>query len=232
MTPEPLADQPATDLHVAETTLLMAGKIWDVRRDRFELNGKNLVRDYVDHPGAVAVLALNDDGRVLLIRQYRHAIAYRDWEIPAGLMDVAGEPALAAAQRELAEEVDLQAARWDLLIDTYTSPGGLSETMRIFLARDLSPVAHNFVREGEEAEMLTKWVPLDEAVSAALSGDVQNGVTTNAVLAAFVSRQSDWSTLRSPTSAWPRREAARGERSAATEPAGASASTPPVVITP
>ena len=196
-----------------ETETLVTGYVWDIRRDRFTYGDTELVRDYMDHPGAVATLALDDEGRVLLIRQYRHAIAYRDWEIPAGLMDVEGEPALDAAKRELAEEADLAAARWDLLVEMYTSPGGQSETMRVFLARDLTHVQHDYVREAEEADMLSAWVPLDEVVEAVLGGRVQNAVTANAVLAAEAAARRDWATLRDAHEPWERRVAVRGERS-------------------
>ena len=210
---EPLADAHAADVGVESSELLTRGHVWDVRRDRFAYGGSVLERDYVDHPGAVAVLALDDQERVLLIRQYRHPIAHRDWEIPAGLMDVAGEPGLAGAQRELAEEADLAAARWDVLLDICTTPGGNSETIRIFLARELSQVAHDYVRSEEEAEMLLRWEPLDDVIDAVLRGDVQNAVTTNAVLAAAAARTRGWRTLRSATTPWRRRDLVRGERS-------------------
>lgn len=208
----PLADEPAA-VPVLDSELLVRGRVWDVRRDRFEFGGEVLTRDYLDHTGAVAVVALDADDRMLLIQQYRHAIAHRDWEIPAGLMDTPGEPGLRAAQRELAEEADLQAARWDLLLDEYLSPGGTSEAMRIFLARDLAPVEHDYVRGEEEAELVPRWAPLDEVVEAALAGRVQNAVTVSAALAAWASRARGWATLRDPELPWTAREAARGARS-------------------
>lgn len=212
-----LVDSPATDVVVHESTLLAQGAVWDVRRDRFTLHdapgSPELVRDYVDHTGAVGVLALDDAGRVLMFQQYRHAIASRDWEIPAGLMDVSGESALLGAQRELAEEADLQAGRWDLLIDVCLSPGGSSEAIRVFLARDLSPVAHDFVRDGEEAEIVPSWVPLDDAVQAVLERRVQNSLTVTAVFAAALARDRSWSTLGDANAPWPRRDIVRGERS-------------------
>lgn len=201
------------DLRVTESELLVRGRVWDVRRDRFSYSGTELVRDYVDHAGAVAVLAVDAECRVLLIQQYRHPIAHRDWEIPAGLMDVAGEDALTGARRELAEEADLAAGSWDLLVDVCLSPGGSSEAMRIFLARDLSPAAHDYVREGEEADMVTRWEPLDDVVDAVLAGRVQNAVTASAVLAAEAARARDWATLRPSDEPWLRRERVRGERS-------------------
>lgn len=210
--PEMLADERA-EVRVLDSELLVRGHVWDVRRDRFEFGGDELVRDYLDHTGAVAVLAIDDEERVLLIRQYRHAIAHRDWEIPAGLMDAPGESGLRAAQRELAEEADLRAERWDLLLDLFLSPGGTSEAMRIFLARDLHRVDHDYVRADEEAELLPRWVPLAEAVEAALDGRVQNAVTVSAVLAAWAARGRGWDTLRDPELPWTAREASRGERS-------------------
>jgi ADP-ribose pyrophosphatase len=210
--PEQLADERA-EVRVIDSELLVRGHVWDVRRDRFEFGGTELVRDYLDHTGAVAVLALDAEERVLLIRQYRHAIAHRDWEIPAGLMDAPGEPGLGAAQRELAEEADLRAERWDLLLDLFLSPGGTSEAMRVFLARDLHPVEHDYVRAEEEAELVPRWVPLVEAVEAALDGRVQNAVTVSAVLAAWAARGRGWETLRDPELPWTAREASRGERS-------------------
>lgn len=216
MTEQPtgeLADVQA-EVPVLSSELLARGHVWDLRRDRFAFGGEVLERDYVDHPGAVAVLALDDHGRVLLIRQYRHAIAQRDWEIPAGLMDVAGESGLVGAQRELAEEADLAADRWDVLLDICTTPGGNSETIRIFLARGLRPIVHDYVREAEEAELVVRWEPLESAVDAVLSGRVQNAVTTNAVLAAVAARAAGWRTLRPGDAPWVRRDQVRGERSA------------------
>ncbi len=208
----PLADAPA-EVEVLDSELLVRGHVWDVRRDRFRFGGGELVRDYLDHPGAVAVLALDAEDRVLLIQQYRHAIGHRDWEIPAGLMDVPGEPGLTGAQRELAEEADLAAERWDLLLDLFLSPGGTSEAMRIFLAREVREIAHDYVRGEEEAELVPHWVPLDEAVTAALDGRIQNAVTVSAVLAAAAARARDWASLRDPETPWTARAAARGERS-------------------
>lgn len=208
-----LADEPAPEVRVRSSELIAAGRVWDVRRDRFAFGDGELVRDYVDHPGAVAVLALDDADRVLLIRQYRHAIAHRDWEIPAGLMDVPEEGGLAAARRELAEEADLSAVRWELLLDLWTSPGGSSEAARVFLARDLRPSGHAFERSGEEAELVLRWVPLDAAVEAVLAGRLQNAIAAAAVLAAVAARSRGWSTLRPADAPWTGRDLVRGQRS-------------------
>lgn len=210
-----IADEPAPDVRVLESRELTPGYVWDLRRDSFEFgpDRETLTRDYIDHPGAVAVLALDDTDRILMFKQYRHAIAHRDWEIPAGLMDVPGESGLASAQRELAEEADIQAAEWSLLLDLFLSPGGSSEAARIFLARKLSTVQHDYTREGEEAELVPEWVPLDEAVDAVLEGRIANSLTAGAVLAAAASRARGWETLRDPHTAWTAREIVRGERS-------------------
>lgn len=209
----PIADEPAPDVRVLESTELVAGHVWDIRRDRLHFGGTVLERDYMDHPGAVAVLALDDVDRALMFRQYRHPIAHRDWEIPAGLMDVSGESGLVGAKRELAEEADLQATEWSLLLEMFLSPGGSSEAIRVFLARGLSAAVHEFVREGEEAELEPVWVPLEDAVAAALDGRIGNALTVGAVLAAAASKAAGWTTLRDPDLPWTARDRVRGERS-------------------
>jgi 8-oxo-dGDP phosphatase len=126
---------------VASSEQVFTARIWSIRRDEVDLGrGGVVTRDLVDHPGAVSVLALADQGRVPLVFQYRHPVGMKMWELPAGLLDVADEPPHLAAARELAEEADLQAQTWHTLLDWQMTPGGSSEAMRCFLARDLSPV--------------------------------------------------------------------------------------------
>lgn len=209
----PFSDTPVPELKVTASEKLVTGHVWDIRRDRFEFGGSELVRDYMDHTGAVAVLALDDEDRVLLFQQYRHPIAHRDWELPAGLMDVPGESGLATAERELAEEADLAADHWALLLELFLSPGGSSEVIRVFLARSFSEATHDFVRTGEEAELQPVWVPLEAAVAAALEGRIANGLTVSALLAAAASKATGWATLRDPHTPWTAREIVRGERS-------------------
>ena len=163
-----LADEPA-EVEIIRTERAFHGRVWDVRRDEFAYNGASIVREYVDHTGAVAVLALDDDDRMLLIKQYRHPVRMRDWEIPAGLLDIAGEDPLTAAQRELAEEADLAAAQWDVLGEFTTSPGGSDEAIRIYLARGLTATAEAFDRDEEEADIEVRWASLDEVVDAVLA---------------------------------------------------------------
>jgi len=208
-----LRDEHAQDIRVLETEQLVSGRVWDVRRDRFAYVDGELVRDFVDHTGAVAVLALDDHDRVLLIQQYRHPIAAREWELPAGLMDTEGESGLETAKRELLEEVDLAASDWHLLTELTTTPGGSSECIRVFLARGLSQVEHDYERTGEEVDMRLEWVALDDAVTAALERRMQNGVLIAGVLAADAARARGWSTLGDANEPWERRAWARGERS-------------------
>lgn len=182
-----LADLPDA-AEVLETSTPFVGRVWNIRRDRVRFGDGELVREYMDHTGAVAVLAIDDDDRVLLINQYRHPIRSRDWELPAGLLDVAGEPALDAAQRELAEEVDLAAADWSPLIEFDTSPGGSDERLQILLARGLAATSERFDRAEEEAEIVVRWVPLAEVVEAVLDGRLHNSILIVAVLAAHARR--------------------------------------------
>lgn len=189
--------------------VLHAGRIFDLVRDEVDLGGSVVTREYVDHPGAVAIIALDEDDRVLLLKQYRHPVRRELWEPPAGLLDVAGEPAREAAARELAEEADLVAGTWSVLCDYLTSPGGNNEALRVFLARDLSPVpeAERHTREDEEIDMELRWVPLDDVVAAVLRGDVHNPSAVVGVLAASAARQAGWTTLRDADVPWPERRA-------------------------
>lgn len=208
-----LRDEHADDIRVLDSEQLVQGRVWDVRRDRFRYRDGELVRDFVDHTGAVAVLALDDDDRVLLIQQYRHPIAAREWELPAGLMDTEGESGLETAKRELLEEADLAASEWHLLAELTTTPGGSSECIRVFLARGLSHVQHDYERTGEEVDMRLEWVTLDDAVTAVLERRMQNGVLIAGVLAAQAARARAWSTLGDAHGPWERRGWVRGERS-------------------
>ncbi|WP_311836308.1 NUDIX hydrolase [Cellulomonas fimi] len=197
---------------VVEHELIHRGVIWDVVAEDVELGGADrgstvVRREFVRHPGAVAVIALDDQDRVLLLRQYRHAVRRELWEPPAGLLDVDGEDALDAASRELAEEADLVARRWDVLVDYFSSPGGNDEALRVYLARELSevPEADRFEREDEERDMVARWVPLEDAVALVLAGAVHNPSTVAGVLAAAAARRGDWATLRPADAPWPER---------------------------
>jgi 8-oxo-dGDP phosphatase len=189
------------------TEKVYEGRIWDVVSDSFQLSetGEALTRDYIDHPGAVAVLPMNDAGEVLLIRQYRHPVGMDLWEIPAGLLDVEGEDFVVGAARELAEEADLTAATWNVLADFFNSPGSSSEAIRIYLARDLTEVPHHerHERTHEEAEIEFHWISLDEAVAAVLAGRLHNPSAVVGVLAAAAARADGFAGLRPAGAAWP-----------------------------
>ncbi|GAB3601701.1 NUDIX hydrolase [Microbacterium tumbae] len=174
----------AFEPEVLQSDLVYKGWVWDVRSDRVAYGGGEIIREYVAHTGAVAVAAIDDEGRVLLIQQYRHPIRHRDWELPAGLLDIPGEEPLRAAQRELAEEADLVASHWEPLVSTWTTPGGNDEMIHVFLATGVSSAAEAHAREDEEADIRVEWVPLSDAVDAVLAGRMHNGILSIGVLAA------------------------------------------------
>ena len=197
-------DAPAltlADLHdrherarVLDSETAFEGRVWDVRRDTVDLGHTEVVREYVAHTGAVAVLAVREDRgepEIFLIQQYRHPIGAHDWEIPAGLLDVEGEAPELTAARELAEEADLVAGHLEQLVAHTPSPGGLDETITVYLATGLSDVPQDarHEREDEEAGMPCGWVPLSVAVDAVLAGQVRNGPMMLAVLALHARRR-------------------------------------------
>jgi 8-oxo-dGTP pyrophosphatase MutT (NUDIX family) len=203
MTQSPLEDVPFA-VEVTESELVFEGRVWDIRRDTFDYNGSSIVREYTDHTGAVAVLALDEEDRVLVIRQYRHPVGLREWELPAGLLDIEGEDPLVAVKRELEEEADLRATEWDVLAEFATSPGGNNEVIRVYLARGLSATEQAFERTDEEADIEVAWVPLDDAVDAVLARRVQNPSLAIGVLAAHASRARGWATLSPADAPWDR----------------------------
>ena len=178
-----LRDEPF-EPEVLQSDLAFRGAVWDVRDDRVRYGTGEIRRQYVAHTGAVAILALDDEGRVLLIQQYRHPIRHRDWELPAGLLDMEGEEPLAAAKRELAEEADLVAAHWEPLVSSWTTPGGNDEMIHVFLATGITAAETAHAREDEEADIRVEWVPLADAVDAVLAGRMRNGILSIGVLAA------------------------------------------------
>lgn len=189
------------DYEVVSSDAVFAGSVISVRSDVVSMPGGTTGRrDVVEHPGAVAVVALRED-EVLLVTQYRHPVGRHLDEVPAGLLDVAGEAALTAAQRELAEEAGYAAQTWHVLLDLLTSPGMTDEAIRIYLARDLVPVDRD-VQEHEEQEMTVRWEPLDSAVRAALSGELENAVAAAGVLAAAWARADGFASLRPALSPW------------------------------
>ncbi|MGE9807763.1 NUDIX domain-containing protein [Janibacter sp. G1551] len=197
---------------VRGSSVVFDGRIWDVVREEVDLGAAGTVtREFVAHPGAVGVLALDDAERVLVIQQYRHPVGAEVWELPAGLLDVAGEDPAAAAARELHEEADVVARRYDVLVDLWSSPGGSGEAVRLYLGRDCAPAPEDgrHEREAEEADMPTRWVPLDELRDAILAGRLHNSLLVAGVLAACAAREGDWSSLRPADAPWPEHRSQR-----------------------
>lgn len=192
---------------VTESTTAWSGRIVDMVEDHVVVveGQEPVVRQYTRHPGAVAVVVMRgEEGaeEILLLRQYRHPVNASLWEIPAGLLDIPGEDSLVAAERELAEEADLKAARWDVLVDFFTSPGGSTEPLRVFLARDLETTETSFEREDEEATMEYAWVSLSDALDWVLAGRLHNPSTVIGILSAHAARSRGWEGLREPGAPW------------------------------
>ena len=198
MTP-PISDVPER-WPVVSSAERVRGRIVTVRTDKVRTpDGAIAEREVVEHPGAVAVVPLDESSRVLMIRQYRHPVGRLLWEVPAGLRDVGGEPPLLTARRELLEETGYRAREWSVLADFFSSPGILTERLRVFLARglELVPAAErDFVPEHEEAHLLLDWVPLEEAVALTLAGELHNGVAVVGILAAHAACAGGFAGLR------------------------------------
>jgi ADP-ribose pyrophosphatase len=191
-------DYPTDSWPVVGTAEQFRNWLITVRTDKVQMpDSSHAERTVVTHIGAVAVLALDEQDRVLMIRQYRHPVARQLWEIPAGLRDVSGEALADTARRELLEETGYAAREWHSLVDSYASPGITTERIRIFLARGLETAESDYQREGEEKFLRTAWVPLTEAVQAALAGKLHNGATIQGVLAASIAGSTGYSGLRS-----------------------------------
>jgi 8-oxo-dGDP phosphatase len=190
---------------VLASTPVFRGRVLSVRTDEVRMSdGSIATREIVEHPGAVAVVALDDDGRVVLVNQYRHPVRRYLDELPAGLLDVSGEAPLAAARRELFEEAAIIAADWAVLLDLHTSPGMSDEAIRVFLARGLAdvPADERFEAEHEEITMTVRRVGLEEAVHRAFTGEMSNATAVAGVLAASVARDQQWRALRSADASW------------------------------
>jgi len=199
-----VVDAPDDSMPVSERTEEFHGRVWSVVRDRVRIGTHESVRDVLIHPGAVAVIALDDEDRVLLIRQYRHPVGMYLFEPPAGLLDVAGEDPLVTAQRELAEEAGIRAGRWNVLVDLFNSPGGSSEAIRVYLAQDLLALPEGRVNTGEaeEAHLPQAWVPLAEASDLVLNGRIGSPSAVAGILALRAHRISGAPELRPADARW------------------------------
>ncbi len=188
-----MADAAPHDYRVLDSETVFDGRVISLRSDTVAMpGGGDSVREVVAHPGAVAVVAVDDEDRVVLLRQYRHPVGRYLWELPAGLRDSDGEPPLETAKRELAEEVLLAAERWSLLTTTYSSPGFSDELVLVYLAEGLSDVARpeGFTVEHEELDMTIERVPLADAVQRVFDGDIRNAAAVIGLLAAAQARTS------------------------------------------
>ena len=192
-----LTDRPSTR-PVRSREVAFEGRVWNVVREVVDLGpAGEVTRDFIDHPGAVAVIALDDDERIVLVHQYRHPAGVVEWEIPAGLRDVDGEHPVDTAARELAEEAFVVADEWYRLVEVVTTPGSSSETIVVYLARGLRevPEGERHERDAEELGMPIRWFPLDAVREAILDGRLRNATLTIAVLASCAARDAGWLTL-------------------------------------
>lgn len=172
------------EFDVRSSRTVYDGAIITLRVDEVAMPGGRVAeREVVEHFGAVAILARDGNGRIAMVRQYRHPIGRRLLELPAGLLDRDGEAPLTAAQRELAEEADLAADTWHVLVDLASSPGFSDEALRLYLAEDLHHL-DEAERVDEEADMTVEWVSLDDAVAMVLAGEIVNATGVAGILAA------------------------------------------------
>ena len=190
---------------------LYRGKIVALRTDEVRMpGGVTAHREVVEHYGAVAVAAVDDDARLAMVYQYRHPVGRRLWELPAGLLDEPGEAPAAAAARELHEETGLAARDWRVLLDIASSPGFSDEAVRVYLARGLSVVGRP-AADHEEADLQMHWLGLSEAVDRVLAGEIINATAAAGVLAAHAVIV-DGKPTRPPGSPWPDRPRALAAR--------------------
>jgi len=188
------------DFETVASETIYIGKIFALRADEVRMPGGNTARrEVVEHFGAVAILAMDEKNNVMLVYQYRHPLGRRLWELPAGLLDLGGEPPHLTAARELKEEAGLAAATWHTLVDLDTAPGFSDESVRVYLATGLTDVGRPHAHD-EEADLTLKWFPLEEAVRMVLAGDITNSIAVGGILAAHTF--ADTATLRPVEAPW------------------------------
>jgi 8-oxo-dGDP phosphatase len=198
------------DFETVASETIYVGKIFALRADEVHMPGGSTARrEVVEHYGAVAVLALDDDRNVALVYQYRHPLGRRLWELPAGLLDLGGEPPHITAARELKEEAGLAATTWHTLVDVDSAPGFSDESVRVYLATGLTDVGRPEAHD-EEADLTMRWFPLEEAVRMVLSGEIANSLAVSGVLAAHT--VADVTSLRPVDAPWTDRPTAFAQR--------------------
>jgi len=201
-----IKDEPA-DFPLIKSDTVFSGRIWEVREEVFQFGEQELTRDFIVHPGAVGVIALNDLGQMLLVQQYRRALGQMMWEPPAGLLDVEGEDPLEAAKRELQEETGYVASDWRVLFDFAPSSGGSSELVRCYLATGLE--LHEAGRPeatGEEADMKVQWTPVGEVMEAIHTGAISNSLLITGTFALLAAMADPDSIVRDGNAPWVARE--------------------------
>ncbi|HEX3285432.1 MAG TPA: NUDIX hydrolase, partial [Mycobacterium sp.] len=199
------------DFETVDSETIYVGNIFALRVDQVRMPGGNVAkREVVEHYGAVAVLALDDDGNIVMVYQYRHPVGRRLWELPAGLLDLGGEPPHVTAARELKEEAGLSAQNWRVLADLVSTPGFSDEGVRVYLATGLSDVGRPDAHD-EEADLVVQWFPLDEAMRMVISGEIVNTIAVCGILAAHAVRD-DIDSLRPVDADWVDRPTAFARR--------------------
>jgi ADP-ribose pyrophosphatase len=199
------------DFETVDSETIYVGNIFALRVDQVRMPGGNVAkREVVEHYGAVAVLALDDDGNIVMVYQYRHPVGRRLWELPAGLLDLGGEPPHVTAARELKEEAGLSAQNWRVLADLVSTPGFSDEGVRVYLATGLSDVGRPDAHD-EEADLVVRWFPLDEAMRMVISGEIVNTIAVCGILAAHAVRD-DIDSLRPVDAEWVDRPTAFARR--------------------
>lgn len=202
------------EFSVTNSELLVDAPIVALRRDSVTMpGGGSAHREIVEHFGAVAVVAADNQNRIALVEQYRHSVGRRLWELPAGLLDVAGDSELTTAKRELVEEAGLKAQDWSLLLDLVTSPGFAEEAVRVFMATRLSEVERP-PAEDEEADMGFTWMHIEDAREAVMSGRIVNSIAVAGILSAadVLSGQSKTRPIDTPFEVRPTHMAKRRQR--------------------
>lgn len=200
-----ISDQPI-DYAVVRREEIFNGYVMDLRRDDFDFNGEVLRREYIVHPGAVAIIAMDHEGKLLLVQQYRHPQGKVMWEPPAGLLDTPDEDPLECAKRELLEETGYEASKWEVLLDFANTPGGSSEQIRIYFAQGLKEhVGGRPQGSDEESSMTVHWVPLSEVLASIGAGLVTNAALVVGTLALVTALAEPDTMLRPANSPWPAR---------------------------
>ena len=190
------------DFTTVDSETIYVGKIFALRADEVKMpGGRTARREVVEHYGAVGIVALDESNNVAMIYQYRHPVGRRLWELPAGLLDIGGEPPHLSAARELEEEAGLRARDWGVLVDVISAAGFSDECVRIYLATGLTDVGRPEAHD-EEADLKLEWFPLAEAVQMVLSGEVVNSLAVAGILAARTIDR-DVQTLRPVDTPWP-----------------------------